>query len=273
MYIIDSGAALHSTGLASQTNRGKKTIRSSSNALHIQTATGTVVSITQPNVNVRNLGVFMVSLVENSPSVQSLERQCGEFGYSCSSNVAPRSSFRWWQLRSIVWFHLQVYQPRVTWRGGRDRSKHCLTCHRRSEWRWDPSTFSAATNCSRVEDSTRSSSATGNCDRGARYRTIAEEKKERRGALAKGVLWQKRPRVRMSSVPKRDGNTTCSRIIRRNPMVKSARWQTLHKPDVKERPLNVWMGLNLRHSFVTWSRQIIKCCTWQTSQGVDTRSL
>ena len=59
MYIIDSGASLHSTGLASQTNRGKKTIRSSSKDLHIQTATGTVVSITQANVNVRELGVLM----------------------------------------------------------------------------------------------------------------------------------------------------------------------------------------------------------------------
>ena len=114
----------------------------------------------------------------------SLGRQCGELGNSCSSNVAPRSSFRWRQLRSIVWLHLLVYQPRVTSRG-RDRSKHCLTCHRRGEWR-------CATNCSRVEDSSASSSATRNCDRGAGYRTIADEREERRGALAKGVLWHQR---------------------------------------------------------------------------------
>ena len=74
MYIIDSGASLHSTGLASQTNRGKKTIRSSSNVLHIQTATGTVVTITQPNVNVRNLGVFM-GFVGGELSVSAIVRE------------------------------------------------------------------------------------------------------------------------------------------------------------------------------------------------------
>ena len=76
VYTVDSGASLHTKGLSSLNEKGKKTIRQSSKILNIQTACGVVVSDTQAKVFIKELGACMwVHLVRDSPSVLSLGRQ------------------------------------------------------------------------------------------------------------------------------------------------------------------------------------------------------
>ena len=74
----------------------------------------------------------------------------------------------------------------------------------------------------------------------------------------------KKPEARIrKSVPKTSGIITCSPIIRRTPSEKSAKWQWLRAPDVKDGLSIVWMALWLRQILVTWSLQIIQFWTWK----------
>ena len=75
VYIVDSGSSLHMMGLSYLNHKEKKSIRQSSNILDIQTASGIVVSDTQPKVYIKELGSYLwIYLVRDSPWVLSLEK-------------------------------------------------------------------------------------------------------------------------------------------------------------------------------------------------------
>ena len=83
VYTVDSGASLHMMELSSLSNKGKRTVRLSSNILDVQTANGIVVSDSQAMVYIKELGADpWVHLEEDSPPVPSLGRLCNELGHS-----------------------------------------------------------------------------------------------------------------------------------------------------------------------------------------------
>ena len=82
-------------GLSSLNHKEKKTPRQSNNILDVQIANSIMVSDTQANVYIKELGANLWEyLVEDSPSVPSLGRLCNELGssYSWPTGDAPNLS-------------------------------------------------------------------------------------------------------------------------------------------------------------------------------------